>query len=608
MTALDFLRYLTDTVFVVLFVLVLIRAVRRPTAAAIDTALFFGALALAVSEGLIVAWLGVGPQPVLSAMTSAAFVSLPFWLLRLLDDFIGVPRGLLVAAGVGLIASVLAVFAFIPPPLPVTLGIVAYFVVFTIYAAVAFGRVAMGATGVNRRRLQSISFGSVVLGLLIAVAGVQAALPADAGVLGAVIQILALVWGLAYAVGFAPPQALRRLWLEPELRSFLALATRLPRIPTIEAMIHELERGAGGAIGAQVQIALADATGTMYFRQARSAEPFPVGPGSTLPARRAFDEQRTIYMEDLTRQDPANTATYRGRAVSSAIIAPITAGERRLGVLMAVAPRAPLFAEDDVALAGLLADQAAVVLESRTLIDQATEVRAHEQATRLKEDFLSAAAHELKTPLTTLVAQTQFLEHRSRRDPTASADPESLARISREAKRLGVLVEELLDASRLEQGTFAVRREPIDLLVIANDVAARPRISGHKVVVESQGPTEGLFDGVRITQLLDNLVENGVKYSQPDRPVGITLAGREGEVTIEVEDGGIGIPPEDVPHVFERFRRARNVDDRRYAGMGLGLYISRGIVEQHGGTISIDSTVGVGTVVRVILPKRSPDA
>src|SRR4051812_17378110 len=366
----------------------------------------------------------------------------------------GVPRPVMLAAFVGLVVTIVAASVFTPLPLSVALALVAYFVVFTIYAAVAFARAASAAAGVNRRRLQCISAGSVLAGLLFLVAGAQTAFPTNADVLGALVQVLALGWGIAYYLGFAPPRALRRLWQEPELRAFLSVAARLPRIPHTDEMIRQLEASTGAAIGAQVQIALADADDTMWFRQARSAEPFPVRAGSTLPARRAFDEQRAIFMEDLIRQDPSNTATYRGRMVSSAIVAPISAGERHLGVLMAVAPRAPLFAEDDVALAGLLADHAAVVLESRALIDEATAVRAHEQAARLKEDFLSAAAHDLKTPLTTLVAQTQFLEHRARRDPSAPIDLEGLARLSREARRLSTLVEELLDASRMEQGTF----------------------------------------------------------------------------------------------------------------------------------------------------------
>ena len=235
-------------------------------------------------------------------------------------------------------------------------------------------------------------------------------------------------------------------------------------------------------------------------------------------------------------------------------------------------------------------------------------MRARERATRLKEDFLSAAAHDLKTPLTTLVAQTAYLEHRARREPAGSPDPEALGRITREARRLRDLVEELLDASRLEAGTFTVRRETADLVALAGDVAARPRPGRHHVRVDADGPLVGSFDGVRITQLLENLVDNAAKYSDPAHDIEIRLRRASSDARIDVLDSGIGIPPEDLPHVFERFHRGGNVDDRRHAGMGLGLYISRAIVEQHGGTIAVESQPGAGTIVRVTLPLVSGTA
>ena len=134
------------------------------------------------------------------------------------------------------------------------------------------------------------------------------------------------------------------------------------------------------------------------------------------------------------------------------LAAPITVGDRRLGVLSVYARGAPIFADEDLALVQLLADQAAVVLESRALIDEAARVRAREEVARLKEDFLSAAAHDLKTPLTTLVAQAQLLERRATRHPEAPADLTSIQRMVAETNRLRTLVLELLDAARTEQG------------------------------------------------------------------------------------------------------------------------------------------------------------
>lgn len=607
MTASDFVRYISDAVFVAIFVFVAARAIRHPSRAAIDTVLFFGVVSFVVIEQVLSQALGFAGNQLWMSTSAALVMSLPYWLLRLVDDFAGVPRVVMMFALATLLAIVVVLFVVTPLTRVDTLVLVAYFAILSIYCAVAFARVAARATGVNRRRLRSISFGTYVLGLLILLAGVGAAAPDINGAVSVVVQLLALVWGLAYAAGFAPPDFLRRLWQEPELRGFLARAATLPRLPTTAEIVAELEAGAAAATGASAQVALADANDVMYFRQARSPEPFPVGPGSTLPARRAYDEQRPVFYEDLARQDPANIATYRGRLVSSVIIAPITAGERKLGVLMVLAPRAPLFAEDDVTLVKLLADQAAVILESRALIDEATALRAQEQATHLKEDFLSSAAHDLKTPLTTLVAQTQYLEHRARRDPKAPADLEGLARISREAKRLRVFVDELLDASRLDLGRLTIHRERADLVELAREVTARERPADHGVVLEAHGPVVGDFDAVRIVQLLENLVDNAVKYSERGEPVRVIVERRDEKALITVCDKGIGIPPDDLPHVFDRFRRAGNVDDRRHVGIGLGLYISRGIVEQHGGAMRIESEVGRGTTVHIELPLRAAE-
>ena len=603
MSAADFIRYVTDAFFVAIFVFVARRAIRHPTRTSADTALFFGVLAFAVAGPVIIAALDIAADPTFGVITSAGVMALPFLLLRLVHDFAGVPRYVMVLAFAGLVLSIAALATLRPLPVPATLALVGYFAFFTVYCAVAFAREAQRSHGVNRRRLQSISAGSYVLGLLILLAGVSAAVPALSGVLGAATQLLALVWALAYAAGFAPPSPLRRLWQEPELRAFLARAATLPRLANTDDVVRELERGAGAALGASAQVSLADASGTLYFRQARAPEPFPVGPGSTLPARRAFDEQRTIFLEDLLQQDPANSATYRGRVVNSVIIAPITAGDLRLGVLMIHAPRAPLFATDDAALTRLLADQAAVILESRTLIDEAARVTAREEATRLKDDFLSAAAHDLKTPLTTLRGQTQLMLRKADRDPEAPADRVGLARLEAASERLGTLVEELLDASRIDQAQLALRTERLDLAELAREVSGWDRPSANPVEFGSDGVTlVGLFDRVRMTQVLENLIENAIKYSPAGTAVGVRTWREGDEARIAVSDHGIGISADDVPHVFERFRRGANVDDRRFAGMGLGLYIVAGIVAQHRGRIWVESALGAGSTFHVAVP------
>jgi signal transduction histidine kinase len=270
-----------------------------------------------------------------------------------------------------------------------------------------------------------------------------------------------------------------------------------------------------------------------------------------------------------------------------------------------------VFADDDLVLVQLLADQAAVILESRALIDEAARVRAREEATRLRDDFLSSAAHELKTPLTTLLAQAQLMERRAQRDPAAPPDLAGIQRLVQETRRLNTLVMELLDASRAEQGRLLGPREPVDLAALAAKACKRYSTERSPCRVDAPEPVVGELDRMRVRQLLHNLVENAIQYSPGGGEI-LVRVWREGGSgdkepvgCFSVRDHGIGIPAADVPHVFDRFHRARNVDDRQFTGMGLGLFICRAIAREHGGTITVDSAPGEGSTFVVTLPLGS---
>jgi len=140
---------------------------------------------------------------------------------------------------------------------------------------------------------------------------------------------------------------------------------------------------------------------------------------------------------------------------------------------------------------------------------------------------------------------------------------------------------------------------------LIDDVVEREGSAWSRVEMVCEGPVVASVDAPRFEQVITNLVENGLKYSPEGGEVRVTLARAGDEARITVEDHGIGISQEDVPLVFERFHRGRNVDDRRFAGMGLGLYITRGIVEQHGGRTWVESTPGQGSTFYVSLPLES---
>lgn len=600
MTAVELISVLTQAIFLVVFALVLVRTIRRPTPAHADVAVFFGIATAIIVESRGARLLGITPPAWVGDVVIVALCALPYVLLRLLDDFTVVPAAVKRLAELGL--GGVAVLAFLlpaPPPPELVLPVVGYFAIISLYCGVMFVRASARTKGVTRRRLEAASIATVLIALDLVTAGAaRLAAEPQATILGMSGQLLGLASAIGYYVAFAPPLLLRRAWQEPELRAFLARAASLPRLPTVLAIVRELEHGAAASTGSNARVGLwQDAEGVLRF-WGEHDEPLDIRPGEHI-AGRAFELQRPLLSLDPARDNPAAAAQYRDGRVGAMLCAPITAGERRLGILMLYAERPPVFAVSDTELAQLIADQAAVILESRTLIDQAARVQAQETATRMKEDFLSAAAHDLKTPLTTVVAQAEFLERRALRDPSAPADVSGLSRIVREAKRLSALVTDLLDAARLEQGRLVGEREPVDLGRLVTEAATR---MGGGCDVDVRGVVVGTYDARRVEQLLQNLLENARKYSPRATPIRVAVWQEDGEARLSVRDEGIGIPPADLPRIFERFARASNVDDRRYHGMGLGLYICRGIVEEHGGRIWAESAVGKGTTFHVALP------
>jgi signal transduction histidine kinase len=624
----DLFQVLAELLYVAIFAVVAVQALRRLTHVRLDIVFFFGDATVIVLLATLLNVLAVGGGNLIQDLEATLLMALPYLLLRLVADFMAVPRWLMIGAAIGLVLAAVVLF-LVPTPLPTlpTFVLVAYFVGLSLYAAIAFWVGSRRSRGVTRRRLQAVSLGSVFLGLNILVAGLGAALPGQAGLWGTLGPLLGMASGLGYVLGFAPPTWLRRAWQEPELRAFLERAAALPHLPDTGAILVELERGAAaatGSSGASIGL-LTDDSARLWFRSARADVPVtsdapgldrfePTADGWSLGiaahalAARVVRERRATFVEDLARDDPANAWLYATRGARAAVAAPILGDGQALGVLIAYAERAPIFADSDVELVQLLADQAAVILESRKLMDAAAQAQARAEATRLKEDFLSSAAHDLKTPITGILTQAQVIQRRllHQAPPPDPLLPAAIARIVHEARRLSALVLELLDVSLLEQGRLVSTRESVDVVELASGVcASHSRGSVECRLVATQAVVAAV-DPIRIRQLLEHLIDNAIKFSPAGTEVLVRVAQQGDRVRLEVRDNGIGIPSAEIEAVFERFHRAANVDDRRFAGLGLGLYLSRGIVEQHGGQIWLSPNPDSGTTATVLLPLVAP--
>lgn len=229
--------------------------------------------------------------------------------------------------------------------------------------------------------------------------------------------------------------------------------------------------------------------------------------------------------------------------------------------------------------------------------------REAQEAIRVRDDFLSIASHELKTPLTPLSLRLATLERRLERGERV--DPATLRHARQHLLRITGLINDLLDASRIEAGRLALHPETTRLDSLVEHVlqAMETHRGDHTVHYERpHAPVQVRADPYRLEQVIANLVENAFKYSPDGGTIRVELRTRGELALLSVSDPGIGIPPDQQRLLFDRYFRARNVSARSYGGLGLGLYISRDIVERHGGRIWVESEVGRGSTFHVALP------
>lgn len=387
MTAIALLQGLSQALFVLITALVVVDTIRQPRRVAVDTALFFGAATAVVLLSALVAAHLLPSSPLLGALSGSLILVLPYLLLRLVDDFVDVPAVVMPIAALGLVLSIAALFV-LPSPMPllVVLLLVLYFVVCVLYAAGAFVRAAQRSTGVTRRRMEAIAAGSLFLGLVIFMAGVQALFPPFRSLGAGLGALWSFACGLAYYLGFATPGVLRRAWQGPGLRAFLAAASSLAEETDLPAVTKTLEHSAAVALGvSQAAVGLWDgAAGVLRFSPG-GVLPQTLQPGHMITGR-AFAEQRPIYSANALRDDPANADRYRAARVAAVLAAPMRAGGRRVGTLSAYAERPPFFAADDIALLELLAQIAAVILDyARTYEAASARVRAEQERDQLRQ-------------------------------------------------------------------------------------------------------------------------------------------------------------------------------------------------------------------------------
>lgn len=315
---------------------------------------------------------------------------------------------------------------------------------------------------------------------------------------------------------------------------------------------------------------------------------------------------RSFTPEDLdrmSRSDP-HREILQGLSLKSMMVIPLAVRGRIFGALTLIASVSGRhYGEDDFSVAQELARRVALALENARLH------RESQTAIQTRDEFFSIASHELKNPLSALLLQLKLLQRETRRSAQNPLPLETLVKkvdaAERNATRLGELVQELLDTTRIRAGRLELRREPVDLALLIRDVAARvdsEPASTSRLKLETRQNVVGHWDRSRLEQVMTNVISNALKYSEGgDVYVSMAQQGERAEVV--VRDEGIGISALDLQRIFEPFERGRTVGaGSGMTGLGLGLYIARKIVEAHGGAIVVRSAEGEGSTFTITLP------
>jgi PAS domain S-box-containing protein len=330
----------------------------------------------------------------------------------------------------------------------------------------------------------------------------------------------------------------------------------------------------------------------------------PIDPAGTLGVAAVLRSGKTEWERSVPdallaarAADASHLAELRSTRMLSYVVVPLPARGQVLGAMTAVttADSGRRYDAVDVRTAEELGERVAAALDNAALY------RREQEAVRARDDFLSIASHELRTPLTPLRLQTQVLRRLLAHGGTPAREKlaSSLDTLERQTDRLGRLVSDLLDVSRITAGKLTLHREALDLADVAREVVERYAGASRSRIEIRTVPAPGSWDRVRLEQVATNLLANAIKYGE-GKPIDVVVQPGDGGAVLTVRDRGIGIAPQDADRIFGRFERA--ISATAYGGLGLGLYITRQIVVAHGGRIRVDSAPGQGATFTVVLP------
>ena len=340
--------------------------------------------------------------------------------------------------------------------------------------------------------------------------------------------------------------------------------------------------------------------------------------GSLLAERLYAGEHLVVDYRETPFNERANPY-----GLTTFLVAPMRIGNRVLGALATDYNGAEhVYTHEEIGLTRAVAQLAALVVEREDMLRERWEARSREESLRESnqkmDEFVSVASHELRTPLTTLKLFVDLLGKRAhlltpeRQTMKPFLDPHMFILMERQVARLERLVGDLLDASAIQAGRLALRLRRVDLATIVSESCDERRLTAQDRPIQCHVPRRQfpvIADSERIGQVLTNFLTNAVKYTPEGTSVTVTLRRRGDHARVSVTDEGPGIPRAALPRLFDRFYRVPDIDVQTGSavGVGLGLFISKTIVERHGGRIGVTSALGKGATFWFTLPLAPPE-
>jgi signal transduction histidine kinase/CHASE1-domain containing sensor protein len=297
-------------------------------------------------------------------------------------------------------------------------------------------------------------------------------------------------------------------------------------------------------------------------------------------------------------QDDKQLSLLRSVGFTSGMIVPLSIGRKIIGTISFITAEGKRkYTKTDLVMAEELASRASLALENARLY------KGMQEAVELRDNFISVASHELKTPVTSLKTYTQVLKKRLKDN---AKDTKIYQKMDVQINKLTLLIQDLLNVSRFQSGTIQYRDEEFNLTTLVHEIVENIQLTApdHTIKIEGSIKKKIFADRDRIGQVITNLLTNAVKYSPEQEKIIVRLSAKKDHVAVAVQDLGIGIDKKHLDKLFERFYRATGPEETTFPGMGLGLYISNEIVKRYGGQMIVESEKGKGSQFSFTLPYK----